>query len=29
MGLTIFDHMPAHLTKTQLTDFNIKSVTVQ
>lgn len=29
MGLTIFDHMPAHLTKTKLTDFNIKSVTVQ
>ncbi|MFM7005982.1 MAG: hypothetical protein ACKOWX_01880 [Flavobacteriales bacterium] len=29
MGLTIFDHMPAHLTKTKLTDFNIKNVTVQ
>ena len=29
MGLTIFDHMPAHLTKTQLTDFKIVSVTVQ
>jgi hypothetical protein len=29
MGLTIFDHMPAHLTKTTLTDFNIKNVTVQ
>jgi hypothetical protein len=28
-GLTIFDHMPAHLTKTQLTDFKIVSVTVQ
>lgn len=28
MGLTIFDHMPAHLTKTQLTDFNIHNVTV-
>jgi len=29
MGLTIFDHMPAHLTKTTLTDFNIKNVNVQ
>ena len=29
MGLTIFDHMPAHLTKTKLTDFSIRSVTVQ
>jgi hypothetical protein len=29
MGLTIFDHMPAHLTKTQLTDYNILHVTVQ
>jgi hypothetical protein len=28
-GLTIFDHMPAHLTKTQLTDFNIVNVMVQ
>ena len=28
-GLTIFDHMPAHLTKTKLTDFNIQNVTVQ
>ena len=28
-GLTIFDHMPAHLTKTKLTDFNIKNVTVK
>ena len=28
-GLTIFDHMPAHLTKTQLTDFKIVGVTVQ
>lgn len=28
MGLTIFDHMPAHLTKTQLTDFNIQNVSV-
>lgn len=28
-GLTIFDHMPAHLTKTQLTDFNIHNVSVQ
>ena len=28
-GLTIFDHMPAHLTKTQLTDFNIVNVSVQ
>lgn len=29
MGLTIFDHMPAHLTKTKLTDFNIINVLVQ
>ena len=29
MGLTIFDHMPAHLTKTKLTDFNIKNVSIQ
>ena len=28
-GLTIFDHMPAHLTKTKLTDYNILHVTVQ
>ena len=28
-GLTIFDHMPAHLTKTQLTDYKIVNVTVQ
>lgn len=28
-GLTIFDHMPAHLTKTKLTDFKIVNVTVQ
>lgn len=28
-GLTIFDHMPAHLTKTKLTDFNIANVTVE
>jgi len=27
-GLTIFHHMPAHLTKTTLTDFNIKNVVV-
>lgn len=28
-GLTIFDHMPSHLTKTQLTTYNIVNVTVQ
>jgi hypothetical protein len=28
-GLTIFHHMPAHLTKTTLTDFNIKNVVVK
>ena len=28
LGLTIFHHMPAHLTKTTLTDFNIKNVVV-
>ncbi|MEN9700163.1 MAG: hypothetical protein RLZZ301_1361 [Bacteroidota bacterium] len=28
LGLTIFDHMPANLTKTQLTDFNIIHVSV-
>ncbi|MEN9743138.1 MAG: hypothetical protein RLZZ65_943 [Bacteroidota bacterium] len=28
-GLTIFDHMPAHLTKTQLTDYKILNVKVQ
>ena len=28
-GRTIFDHMPVHLTKTQLTDYKIVNVTVQ
>jgi len=29
MGLAFFDHMPAHLNKTQLTDYNILHVKVQ
>jgi hypothetical protein len=28
-GLTIFHHMPSHLSKSMLTDFNIKNVVVK
>lgn len=29
LGLTIFDHMPAHLAATQLTDYQIRNVIVE